>query len=254
VKTLTPRRASLPLDVVDRERAAARRSTRTTVDLAADVRTLTTDTQTAIEQRDQALTALAATLAAVRTGESPEFYALPVLTRYAMVPAPGTRPHHILGRRPHPDDTPAGGLRRPAQLPVDDLAPAYARRLVAAVAVDWYLPADLVDDARTVISELVTNAVIHASYARGGGILAVLALSPTRSTLTIEVHDPDPTLPVMPEAAPGPDAVLDADSPAGTHGAGLRIVDNLCAGLDAAHTERGKAVIAVLAMPHGGAR
>ncbi|MFJ3099360.1 ATP-binding protein [Streptomyces hydrogenans] len=54
-------------------------------------------------------------------------------------------------------------------LPCDVRSVAVARRLVIAALDRWELPKDLADRAELVVSELATNAVVHART-RGGSI------------------------------------------------------------------------------------
>ncbi|MEU9475802.1 ATP-binding protein [Streptomyces sp. NPDC048191] len=68
------------------------------------------------------------------------------------------------------------------------------RRRAAAVLADWSVCPYLVDDALLVVSELVTNALVHACPP------AVLRLSWVRGdgecTLRVEVIDAGPALPI----------------------------------------------------------
>ncbi|MFI9808624.1 ATP-binding protein [Streptomyces sp. NPDC052301] len=67
------------------------------------------------------------------------------------------------------------------------------RRRVGAVLADWRVSPEIVEDSLLVVSELVTNAVIHAAPP------AMLRLSWVRAggtgTLHIEVTDAGPALP-----------------------------------------------------------
>ncbi|MGW4560888.1 ATP-binding protein [Streptomyces sp. NPDC004561] len=67
------------------------------------------------------------------------------------------------------------------------------RRRVRAILADWNVSPEIVEDALLVVSELVTNAVIHAMPP------AVLRLSWVRrdgtGTLRVEVTDAGPTVP-----------------------------------------------------------
>ena len=56
----------------------------------------------------------------------------------------------------------AGRARGHAALPGSPLAPGSARALVRAALADAPVAPRLVDDAMAVVSELVTNAVVHA--------------------------------------------------------------------------------------------
>jgi anti-sigma regulatory factor (Ser/Thr protein kinase) len=104
--------------------------------------------------------------------------------------------------------------------PVPPVAGAVSavRRGTAAVLAEWSLPADVVEDALLVVSELVTNAIIHACPP------AVLRVSWSPDdggrTLSIEVTDTGPDL------APGCSrAGIDPDE----HGRGETIVRALAA-------------------------
>jgi anti-sigma regulatory factor (Ser/Thr protein kinase) len=270
--TLDSRRAILPADAAVRTRSTARRATRSVVDLVADIRTLTGDADDVIAQRDQALRALAATVVAIREGWStPELFALPVLTKLGLVPQPGADPHEILAGAPwwasvpgsaardlHADDEVGGGLRRLAVLPVDVHAPQLARRLLAAVAADWALPAVAAADAGSVVSELVTNAVLHARWdevpADQRAIPVEIAWGPDRRELALTVGDLDPRLPEL-RTEPGKVAVLSPATRAGEGGAGLHIVAALTTRWFANAAEDGKSVTAVIATgTAGGAR
>lgn len=86
---------------------------------------------------------------------------------------------------------------------------ARARRFVEAQCEAWGFDA-IVDDALLVVSELVTNAVVHA------GSQSALRLVPGGGTLRIEVADDGP-------AAPDPQLAGDHDE----HGRGLLLVSVL---------------------------
>ncbi|MGV4988373.1 ATP-binding protein [Streptomyces sp. NPDC001709] len=90
------------------------------------------------------------------------------------------------------------------------------RRRAAAVLTDWSVCPHLVEDALLVVSELVTNAILHARPP------AVLRLSwvrgETGSTLRVEVTDAGPRLPLG-----GSLAGIDPDE----HGRGETIVHAL---------------------------
>ncbi|MEU0970015.1 ATP-binding protein [Streptomyces sp. NPDC005917] len=101
--------------------------------------------------------------------------------------------------------------------PVSPVAGAVSvvRRNAAAVLADWNVSAEIVEDALLVVSELVTNAIIHACPP------AVLRLSwvpcDRACTLRIEVADAGPALSV------GRCAGVDPDE----HGRGETIVHAL---------------------------
>ncbi|MGP4002525.1 ATP-binding protein [Streptomyces sp. 8N706] len=92
------------------------------------------------------------------------------------------------------------------------------RRRMRAVLADWKVSPDVVDDALLVISELLTNAVVHALPP------ASLRLSWTRvdrrTALRIEVTDAGPV-----DAAARPVVGFDPDE----HGRGIGIVTALSA-------------------------
>ena len=116
-----------------------------------------------------------------------------------------------------------------------DMVPQ-ARRFVAMHLRDL-LPAEVVDDAELVTSELVTNAVLHA------GTSIVVRLHPMASTVRIEVEDGSSVTPVRPIASPG-----------SMTGRGLALVEGLSRELGVNRTENGKIVWCVLPAPDGAAR
>ncbi|MGW8974321.1 ATP-binding protein [Streptomyces platensis] len=97
-------------------------------------------------------------------------------------------------------------------------AVAVVRRRVCTVLADWNLAPDLAEDALLVISELITNAVVHALPP------AVLRLSRVgtggRGALRVEVTDAGPA------AADGRPVT---DPCPGEHGRGLDIITALAA-------------------------
>ncbi|MET7902501.1 ATP-binding protein [Streptomyces sp. NPDC005355] len=97
-------------------------------------------------------------------------------------------------------------------------AVAPVRRRAQALLVEWELPADCLDDALMVISELITNAVLHALPP------AVLRLCWSENegcpTLRIEVTDGGPV-----PCDQLPDEEIEPDE----HGRGLSIVTALSA-------------------------
>jgi anti-sigma regulatory factor (Ser/Thr protein kinase) len=101
-------------------------------------------------------------------------------------------------------------------------APQLARRWVGEVCAG--LPADLRTDAKLLTSELVTNAVLHASPQPGPQDITVQIIR-TVGMLRVEVHDhdPRPPAPVEPPAQPV------------EGGMGLHLVDRLSStwGIDA---------------------
>ncbi|MFJ9815102.1 ATP-binding protein [Streptomyces sp. NPDC101151] len=99
--------------------------------------------------------------------------------------------------------------------PVPGAVPAVRRR-VAAVLADWDVATEIVEDSLVMVSELVTNAIVHAVPP------AVLRLSWVhvggRSTLRVEVTDAGAALPAG-QSRPG----IDPDE----HGRGEAIVHAL---------------------------
>ncbi|WP_405877138.1 ATP-binding protein [Streptomyces sp. NBC_01136] len=92
------------------------------------------------------------------------------------------------------------------------------RRRVGVLLADWSVSPEIVEDTLLVVSELLTNAIVHAlppaelrlSWVRGDGL----------STLRVEVTDAGPALP----AGQSP-AGIDPDE----HGRGEQIVHALAA-------------------------
>ncbi len=65
-------------------------------------------------------------------------------------------------------------------------APAEARR--SLVPLDRVVPSDRLDDLRVMVSELVTNSVVHSGLKRGDPISLVVKVLPER--VRVEVADP----------------------------------------------------------------
>ncbi|MGY6018409.1 SpoIIE family protein phosphatase [Streptomyces spinosirectus] len=129
----------------------------------------------------------------------------------------------------HGRTTARGGVEPCAQtgttLPGGPLAPGSARALVRAAAAEWTeacLPgADrltdrLVDDAVLVVSELVTNAVVHA----GTEVVLDCRLEQDAGALVVEVADHHPSRAPRDAEAEGPYETLE-------YGRGLRLVASL---------------------------
>jgi anti-sigma regulatory factor (Ser/Thr protein kinase) len=139
------------------------------------------------------------------------------LHRFAEVPA-----RHGAARPPR--------IRR-VTLPAARQAPSLAREAAREALSSWRL-AHLTDTAVLLVSELVTNAVLHA---RTDGTGVVLQLEVRGTWLRIEVHDADPRGP-QPRTPSGLDE----------SGFGFVLVDSLAGSWGARETERGKAVWAEL--------
>ncbi|WP_181807554.1 ATP-binding protein, partial [Streptomyces shenzhenensis] len=93
-------------------------------------------------------------------------------------------------------------------------SPAQARRLVRARLTGWSVCADTCDTAALVISELVTNAIVHTASSR-----VVCELHDHDDTVRIAVHD-EGCAPDEPHPSP--------QRPEEEHGRGLLLVDALC--------------------------
>jgi anti-sigma regulatory factor (Ser/Thr protein kinase) len=101
---------------------------------------------------------------------------------------------------------------------------ANARRRAERVVGGWGADRETVDNVSSVLTELVTNAVVHARTPRGREVGVTLLL--LDSVVRVEVRDADPT-PLSASSAP-------ADSTGVKHlpgnGRGLLLVDRLCEG------------------------
>jgi serine phosphatase RsbU (regulator of sigma subunit)/anti-sigma regulatory factor (Ser/Thr protein kinase) len=144
---------------------------------------------------------------------------------------PRPRPHDGILRRRDGDTLPrASGDVRPcaqarATLPGSPLAPGAARAFVRAALTEWtaaglagteYLTDRLVDDAVVAVSELVTNAVVHA----GTDVALSCRLEGDTGALVVEVLDHHPS------RAPR-DSEAEASYETPEYGRGLRLVARL---------------------------
>lgn len=118
------------------------------------------------------------------------------------------------------------GIQR-ATLPAARQAPGLAREAAREALSSWRL-AHLTDTAVLLVSELVTNAVLHA---RTDGTGVALQLELRGIWLRIEVHDADPRGP-QPRTPSGLDE----------SGFGFVLVDSLADSWGVRETEHGKAV------------
>jgi anti-sigma regulatory factor (Ser/Thr protein kinase) len=112
--------------------------------------------------------------------------------------------------------TPRGEAEHVFPLPHTPGAVSAVRRHIRTVLTDWNLAADIADDVLLVVSELLTNAIVHA--------LPPATLTLSRSpvdrcgAVRVEVTDRGPVTPAgLPASAPDPDE----------HGRGLAIVTAL---------------------------
>lgn len=113
------------------------------------------------------------------------------------------------------------------------LAPSEARSFIGDTVLAWDLR-DLLHPARSIISELVANAVEHA------GTPFTVTASRRRERLHLAVEDGDPVLPRM------IDRTHPADVPLDVRGLGLRIVASTASAWGATYTAAGKVVWAAL--------
>ncbi len=123
---------------------------------------------------------------------------------------------------------PAAGAARAAStlLPQDTSAPSLARRFLRDTLRDWSVVDDTVDTAQLCVSELVTNAVIHAG---------------TSSEITAELDDHVLVVEVRDGGAEGTlDLSVDPDIAASTiSGRGLALVDALTSSWEVEQTQDG---------------
>ena len=113
-------------------------------------------------------------------------------------------------------------------------APSRARQFVAPLLDGWRLPQPLLDDAALVISELVTNVVLHAPTLTSMTLTVSRTIphaAPYHPTLRLAVRDADDTLPTL--RTPSPDNL---------DGRGLIIVDRLVRAWGAIPLDIGKIV------------
>lgn len=133
--------------------------------------------------------------------------------------------HSTVLSPPHPhDDDPIS-----ARFPAAGDAPRRARHFVTRTLQRRGRRVSLVSDAQLVVTELATNAVLHA---RSG---FSVELRPHRNGVRLAIHDASPAEPVLQD--PDPDA---------TSGRGLRIVAALASDWGVAPTAGGKTVWAEL--------
>lgn len=123
------------------------------------------------------------------------------------------------------------GWSRQLPLPPSGQAPGLARQATRDALAAWRLE-ELTETAVLLVSELVTNAVQHAS---AGGSAIVLRLETAGDWLRIEVHDACPG-----EPAPRPRAGLEES------GFGLVLVEAMADKWGVRRTVSGKAVWAEL--------
>lgn len=128
-------------------------------------------------------------------------------------------------------------LVRDIELPLGRGAPALARRTLEDALVGW--SSRVVEDALLAVSEVVTNAVLHA----GGADRMRVKIDVDAGLLRIEVHDHDDRRPRR--------RVADHGSPGGR---GLPILDVICRRHGASLVGHGKVVWVEISLSEGGAR
>ncbi|MFJ9349542.1 ATP-binding protein [Streptomyces sp. NPDC101237] len=113
-------------------------------------------------------------------------------------------------------------------------SPAQARRLVRARLTGWSVCADTCDTALLVISELVTNAIVHTATSR-----VVCEVRDQDGTVRIAVQD-EGCAPDEPHPSP--------QRPEEEHGRGLLLVEALCKAWGA--QEHGSGLLVWAELPH----
>ncbi|MBM9504512.1 ATP-binding protein [Actinacidiphila acididurans] len=102
-------------------------------------------------------------------------------------------------------------------------SPGEARTVLAFYALVWMLPNEVIDSAELVLSELITNAILHAApppdTPRGKMPLIETVFVPFPGGVRIEVHDESETKPEIREASDERES-----------GRGLALVDALTGG------------------------
>ncbi|MFH9958950.1 ATP-binding protein [Streptomyces roseolus] len=91
--------------------------------------------------------------------------------------------------------------RRLQPLPCDPSSVAVARRLVVAVLARWELSKDLVERAELVVSELVTNPIVHARTCGASIRVGITRVEDDRVQVAVTDLDRRPLVP----AQAGPD-------------------------------------------------
>ena len=117
-------------------------------------------------------------------------------------------------------------------------SPAQARRLTLARLTGWSVCADTCDSAALVVSELVTNAIVHTASRR-----VVCELHDGADLLRIAVRD-EGCAPGEPHPSP--------QRPDEEHGRGLLLVDALCHAWGAHEHGPGPGLLVWAELPRGG--
>lgn len=132
---------------------------------------------------------------------------------------------HLTSQPDAPRDTLLGGDVRQFELAPDSSSPSAARGFVLAACQTWGIDHELVESAVLAVSELVTNAVIHAATP------ALLMVEYDGHNLTLAVADGDTRLPALQQPSPDDE-----------HGRGVALVDRLGATWGTRRTVLGKTV------------
>ncbi len=135
----------------------------------------------------------------------------------------------VIGSPPGERPDPPAATEVCAQFPREPQAPAAARHFVADVLKGWGHPPSLLEDAKLVVSELATNAVIHARTPFS------IEIRPAGSSVRLSVRDGSRERPSLRHE--------DRLAPSGR---GLRLIDMLAANWGVEIAQDGKAVWAEL--------
>ncbi len=182
-----------------------------------------------VERRDRDLDAGIDALAAhVRAGSDP-VHTLPGALVDALAPGGSEDDIAILVAR-----TSDESVQRKAELDVPPVGSAVqdGRHFATATLTDWELPPEVVQDATLIVSELLTNAIVHGSPP------IRLRLRKTPEELAIEVDDAASAMPRKLRA-----------TPTDLHGRGLAIVADIGSRWAARADGYGKTVWSTLAIP-----
>ncbi|MFF5920617.1 ATP-binding protein [Streptomyces flavochromogenes] len=141
----------------------------------------------------------------------------------------------VMAQRPQPQ-TDTDGVRRFAyELPARTSSVARARRLAEERLILWGCDPTIRDTVALVVSELVTNAVVHTASDR-----FICELREGEDTLRIAVRD---------EGGPADPRIRDCGED--ERGRGLLIVDALCTAWGAERTGHGTAQVVWAELAHG---
>lgn len=77
----------------------------------------------------------------------------------------------------------------------DECSPSRARQAMRATLGDWGVDEESISDAELLMSELVTNAVLHPRRAQAGAAPITTSIWLAGTLLRVEVSDTDPRLP-----------------------------------------------------------